>query len=90
MTAFGIDFGTTNSVLAVANGTTMETVALDTPPGDFASLGFDRVLPTVLAESRGALEFGWSAKRNPNNLAAVKRLFQTDDDVTIGSQTLKV
>ncbi|MGQ0631646.1 MAG: Hsp70 family protein [Sporichthyaceae bacterium] len=90
MSAFGIDFGTTNSVLAVCVGGVMETVSLDRPPGEFAELGFDRVLPTVLADSGGTLEFGWKAKRNPNKLAAVKRLFQTDDDVTIGSHHLKV
>lgn len=90
MTAFGIDFGTTNSVLAVTQGKSMETISLDQPPGEFAELGFDRVLPTVLADRNGTLEFGWRAKRNPNKLAAVKRLFQTDDDVTIGSHHLKV
>ncbi len=90
MTAFGIDFGTTNSVLAVTNGGAMETVSLDQPPGEFAELGFDRVLPTVLADRNSTLEFGWKAKRNPNKLAAVKRMFQTDDDVTIGSHHLKV
>ena len=90
MTAFGIDFGTTNSVLAVTNGGSMETVSLDQPPGEFAELGFDRVLPTVLADRNNTLEFGWKAKRNPNKLAAVKRMFQTDDDVTIGSHHLKV
>ncbi len=90
MTAFGIDFGTTNSVLAVSSGTSMETVRLDEPPGEFAELGFDRVLPTVLADRSGTLEFGWKAKRNPNRLAAVKRMFQTDDDVTVGSHHLKV
>lgn len=90
MSAYGIDFGTTNSVLAVATGTSMETVSLDQPPGEFAELGFDRVLPTVLADSGGRIEFGWKAKRNPNKLAAVKRLFQTDDEVTVGSHRLKV
>jgi molecular chaperone DnaK (HSP70) len=91
VSAFGIDFGTTNSVLAVTgHGGSMETVSLDQPPGEFAELGFDRVLPTVLADRGGAIEFGWQAKRNPNKLAAVKRMFQTDDDVTIGSHHLKV
>lgn len=90
MSAFGIDFGTTNSVLAVANGSSMETITLDQPPAVFGDLGFDRVLPTVLAERNGAIEFGWAAKRNPNRLAAVKRMFQTDDDVKVGSINLKV
>lgn len=90
MTAFGIDFGTTNSVLATATGGLTDTVTLDQPPAEFAELGFDRVLPTVLADSGGTVEFGWKAKRNPNNLTAVKRLFQTDDDVQVGSHRLKV
>lgn len=90
MTSFGIDFGTTNSVLATTSGYGLNTVRLDSPPGEWAELGFDKVLPTVLADSGGRLEFGWVAKRNPNKLAAVKRLFQTDDDVRIGSHHLKV
>nr|NLI49224.1 Hsp70 family protein [Propionibacterium sp.] len=90
MTAFGIDFGTTNSVLACTTAGGLETVALDLPPAEFAELGFDRVLPTVLADDRGILEFGWKAKRNPNKLAAVKRLFKTDDDVQVGSHHLRV
>lgn len=90
MTAFGIDFGTTNSVLASVNGDALETVILDSPPNEWAELGFDRVLPTVLADAGGRLEFGWSAKRNPNNLAAVKRMFSTDDDVQVGSHHLRV
>jgi molecular chaperone DnaK (HSP70) len=90
MSAFGIDFGTTNSVLAVANGSSMETVSLDQPPSDWEALGFDKVLPTVLADRAGTVEFGWAAKRNPHRLAAVKRMFQTDDDVVVGSHHLKV
>lgn len=90
MTTFGIDFGTTNSVLAAATGTNIETISLDEPPQEWAELGFDKVLPTVLAERSGAIDFGWRAKRTPGNLAAVKRLFATDDDVTVGSRRLKV
>lgn len=90
MTAFGIDFGTTNSVLAAATGTSIETVAIETPPGEWAELGFDRVLPTVLADRNGAIDFGWSAKRTPGHLAAVKRLFATEDSVKVGPKSLKV
>ena len=72
MTAFGIDFGTTNSVLAKASGTDIETVLLDSPPdGGWAEHGFDMVLPTVLAERDGAVDFGWRAKRTTGHLAAV-------------------
>ncbi len=91
MTAFGIDFGTTNSVLAVSRGSEIEVIRLDeSTPANWAEKGFDCVLPTILSERAGSLEYGWVAKRNPNRLAAVKRLFQTADDVTIGSRTLKV
>lgn len=91
MTAFGIDFGTTNSVLAATtDGRVLETVSLDEPPTEWATLGFDKVLPTVLADRGGEIDFGWRAKRNPNNLAAVKRMFATDDEVTLGGRRLKV
>lgn len=90
MTAFGIDFGTTNSVLAAANGTQIETVALDSPPGEWGQLGFDRVLPTVIAEEGGQLRFGWAAKRSRTRLDAVKRLFASAETVTIGTKTMAV
>lgn len=91
MTAFGIDFGTTNSVLAMANGTDIETVLLDNPPDEgWAQHGFDKVLPTVLAERDGAVDFGWRAKRTKGHLAAVKRLFASEDTVQVGSMRLKV
>ena len=92
MTAFGIDFGTTNSALAAAVGTDITTVALDSPPEDWGVLGgFDHVLPTVLAEIDGAIDFGWRAKRTPGHLAAVKRMFATiDSTVTIGSKQMNI
>lgn len=91
MTSFGIDFGTTNSVLAVADASAnVETVALDQPPGEWAELGFDRVLPTVIADVNGAVDFGWRAKRSAHKLEAVKRLFAQEDTVSVGSLTLKV
>jgi molecular chaperone DnaK len=91
MTSFGIDFGTTNSVLAAASpSASVETVRLDDPPDDWGALGFDRVLPTVIADAGGSIEFGWRAKRNANRLEAVKRLFAQEDEVQVGAQTLKV
>lgn len=90
MTAFGIDFGTTNSVLASANGTQIETVALDSPPAEWAELGFDRILPTVISEEGGQLRFGWSAKRSMNRLDAVKRLFASAETVNVGGRTMAV
>ena len=90
MAAFGIDFGTTNSVLASVSGGDVSTVALDEPPQEWAELGFDKVLPTVIAQNGDSIDFGWSAKRNPKRLDAVKRLFATEDDVLVGSRSMKV
>lgn len=91
MTAFGIDFGTTNSVLGISqpDGGT-ETVKLDHPPEEWGTLGFDHVLPTVISNEGGVLDFGWRAKRSRNNLAAVKRLFATDSVVTVGGKQMRV
>lgn len=90
MAAFGIDFGTTNSVLASVSGGDVSTVALDEPPQEWAELGFDKVLPTVIAQNGDSIDFGWRAKRNPKRLDAVKRLFATEDEVLVGSRTMKV
>lgn len=91
MSAFGIDFGTTNSVLAVCGGGDISTVSLNEPPAEWVALGFDKVLPSVLALDGDSSLVGWSAKmsRQPK-LAAVKRLFATDDAVRIGDRALKV
>jgi len=90
--AFGIDFGTTNSVLARARSSTVEVVPLDhDAPVDWAQAGLDRVLPSVIGLRRGEPVFGWTAKAQfGDKLEAVKRLFATDDAVTIGSDELKV
>ena len=91
--AFGIDFGTTNSVLACTRpGGGVEAVPIDQGmPLEWADLGFDRVLPSVICFDGSGPTFGWAAKRQPaGKLEAVKRLFATEDTVTIGDQTLKV
>jgi molecular chaperone DnaK len=92
MTSFGIDFGTTNSVLSSSEaGGATETLRLDDPPeAEWAKYGFDLVLPTVISEHGDHLDFGWRAKRSPDHLAAVKRLFATDDEVTVGTRTMRV
>lgn len=92
--AFGIDFGTTNSVLSRATATEVETLVLDDQlPGEWVGTGFDKVLPSVIGFSPGgsAPQFGWLAKRqDEGKLEAVKRLFATDDEVTMGGRTLNV
>lgn len=90
--AFGIDFGTTNSVLASTAGTEVEAIALDDRyPPKWANTGFDRVLPSVIGFKGSTPTFGWEAKKqSEGKLEAVKRLFATDDDVQIGTQRLRV
>jgi molecular chaperone DnaK len=91
-TAYGIDFGTTNSVLARLTGTGVETVPLaDRLPAEWTSLGLDRVLPSVFALTGGRPLFGWPAKKQTRSrLEAVKRLFAVENVVTVGGETLPV
>jgi molecular chaperone DnaK len=88
VTSFGLDFGTTNSVLAHSHGNTVEVVAIDNPPGDWAQMGFDKLLPSVIGVAdHGDLSFGWQAKIQPTNkLEAVKRLFKNSDAIRIGNR----
>ena len=92
MTSFGLDFGTTNSVLAYYDGHHVEVVGIDEPPADWAQMGFDRLLPSVIGVSdHGDLSFGWRAKVQPTNkLEAVKRLFRDAEAITIGSREFLV
>jgi molecular chaperone DnaK len=90
--AFGIDFGTTNSVLARATSSGVEPVPLDPGvPMEWARYGFDAVLPSVIGFAAGRPTFGWPAKKQDRDrLEAVKRMFATEDTVTIGGVDLKV
>lgn len=89
---FGIDFGTTNSVLAKATAHDVEVIALDDQlPLEWANTGFDRVLPSVIGFSGNAPSFGWRAKSQlDSKLEAVKRLFRDQDTVTIGTAEMHV
>ncbi|WP_062381171.1 Hsp70 family protein [Demequina pelophila] len=80
MAGIGIDFGTTNSVVSQFAGGRTDVLAIDEPPASWATLGFDRVLPTVFG--RGNADepiFGWAAKQRPGSLAAVKRLLRAEE-----------
>ena len=90
--AFGIDFGTTNSVVAAASRTEVAAISLDGGlPGEWAATGFDRVLPSVIGMEKGEPIFGWAAKKSSaDKLEAVKRLFATEDTITIGTTVLGV
>jgi len=92
MSAIGIDFGTTNSVVAVQGPRGVETLPIDEPPADWAELGFDKVLPTVFAvgPSRQPV-FGWAAKQMvQDKIEAVKRLFRDEETVNVGGQNFLV
>ncbi len=91
--AYGIDFGTTNSVLARATADGTEAIVLDDElPGEWLGTGFDKVLPSVIGFDQGGQPiFGWRAKTHKGpKLEAVKRLFATEDQVVIGNQRLDV
>jgi molecular chaperone DnaK len=92
MSIIGIDFGTTNSVVAVHGPDGAETLPIDSPPGDWATLGFDKVMPTVFGVGPDrSPTFGWSAKQmTDNKIEAVKRLFRAEDSVTIAGEQFLV
>ena len=48
MSAIGIDFGTTNSVAARFSSGEIEVIPIGRPTDDWAALGFDAVLPSVV------------------------------------------
>ena len=93
MMAFGIDFGTTNSAVAVMVDGEVEVIRVDSPPVEWEQFGYDRVFPTVFGygENREPL-FGWAAKqaKTDTKIEAVKRLFASEDHVTIGDEQFLV
>lgn len=78
----GIDFGTSNSVVATWRPGGVEVLSVDSPLGEWENLGFDRIMPSVFAEgSDGKALFGWAAKRaETGRFEAVKRLFATEQE----------
>lgn len=90
MTAVGIDFGTTNCVLAAFTQGKAQPQVIDSPPDEWAGMGFDKVLPSVFALNGDEPVFGWAAKRAPDGLAAVKRLLATEETVGVGDKAILV
>lgn len=88
MTATGIDFGTTNSVVAQWQGDDVEVLPLDAHhlDADWRYPGFDLLFPSVVGMSslrRGPL-FGWEAKlRSEEAAEACKRLLKSDEYVSV-------
>jgi molecular chaperone DnaK len=85
MSAVGIDFGTTNSVVAVHMSGGVQVLPIDRAPTDWAPYGFDDVFPSVMArDEMGRLCFGWDAKqRADGRFDAVKRMFATQLDYAV-------
>lgn len=85
MTSIGIDFGTTNSVVATQTSSGVEVIDIDEAPVEWAPYGFDKVFPSVMSrDEHGRLEFGWSAKSSSvGRFDAVKRLFATQLDLAV-------
>lgn len=83
MTSIGIDFGTTNSVVARWTVAGSDAIEIDEPPAEWATLGFAQVFPSVFAHAPdGRALFGWAAKlADVGRFEAVKRLFATQQDV---------
>jgi molecular chaperone DnaK (HSP70) len=88
MATIGIDFGTTNSVLAIWNTAGSQLVEIDDLPIKWAPYGFDGVFPTVMAkDENNRLTFGWEAKtKGVGTFNAVKRLFATQSDVALNNE----
>ncbi|MBT3165436.1 Hsp70 family protein [Streptomyces sp. Vc74B-19] len=88
MTATGIDFGTTNSVVAQWQGDDVEVLPLDGHhlDADWRRPGFDLLFPSVVGMSslRSGPLFGWEAKlRSEEAAEACKRLLKSDEYVNV-------
>lgn len=88
MTATGIDFGTTNSVVAQWQGDDVEVLPLDAHhlDADWRRPGFEFLFPSVVGMSslRSGPLFGWEAKlRSEEAAEACKRLLKSDEYVNV-------
>jgi molecular chaperone DnaK len=88
MATIGIDFGTTNSVLAYWDTSGSHLISIDDLPIKWEPYGFDGVFPTVIAkDDNDRLTFGWEAKtKGVGTFSAVKRLFATQSDVALNNE----
>ena len=88
--SYGIDFGTTNCVLARTTEDGVETVPLERLlPAEWARHGFDRVLPSVMGFPDGEPAFGWPMKlRAEGRIEAVKRLLAGDDPIEVAGRRM--
>lgn len=93
MTAIGIDFGTTNSVAAVFADGSSDVLPIGEPSAEWVAMGFDRVLPSVVAlDETRQMVFGWQARQLDTDMKfeAIKRLFREEETVTEGGEQFYV
>lgn len=89
--ASGIDFGTTNSVVAEWNGEYVEVLQIGSEglDADWRRPGFDLLYPSVVGTSslRPGTLFGWEAKlRSEEAVEACKRMLREHPFVTLGGK----
>jgi molecular chaperone DnaK len=90
----GIDFGTSNSVVAQWTGSDVEVLLLDSRnlEGDWKYTDFEYLFPSVVGTSslRQDTLFGWEAKlRSEEVVEAAKRLLQSNEPVTVRGRQFK-
>ncbi|GAA3121406.1 Hsp70 family protein [Streptosporangium carneum] len=84
----GIDFGTTNSVVAQWNGEDVEVLSLDSEhlEDEWFYPSFEHLFPTIVGESslRLGTLFGWEAKLRSNRvIEACKRMLRNDGGIQL-------
>lgn len=89
----GIDFGTTNSVIAQWGGEDVEVLALDSEhlEDEWFYPSFEYLFPTIVGESslRLGTLFGWEAKLRSNRvIEACKRMLRNDGGVQLRDHRL--
>ncbi|MEV4372949.1 Hsp70 family protein [Nonomuraea sp. NPDC049637] len=87
----GIDFGTTNSVVAQWTGSEVEVLTLDSDhiDSDWFQPSFEALFPSIAGQStlRSGLLYGWEAKlRSENVIEACKRLLKSEGGVSVGTR----
>ena len=90
MAAIGIDFGTTNCVVAIFEGDDVSTIRIGEPPLEWGELGHDLLFPSVFGlDDKSKPLFGWDAKLLPpkQKIEAIKRFFFAEEHAIVGNES---
>ena len=90
MAAIGIDFGTTNCVVAIFEGDDVSTIRIGEPPLEWGELGHDLLFPSVFGlDEKSKPLFGWDAKLLPpkQKIEAIKRFFFAEEHAIVGNES---